>query len=406
MLPKVTTLAWVKKAKPDSLNQVPIYLRITKDRKRVEISLGIKIKLEQWNAKAQKAKGNSIDSRKINNAIDKAKSKIASICEEIERQGEFLTPILVKNKYLGLDVKYETLNQLINYHQQKMKATLKKGTLKNYYTTQRYLNEFVRLKHKSTDVYIKQVNYKFMIDFEDFLREQDGLNNNGLMKHLERLKKLINFAEDLEWIEKNTVKRFKLRFDQVDKGYLTKADLAKLINAEFENDTLEVVKDVFLFACHTGLAYSDLKKLSKNEITLGIDGKKWIYTRRQKTNTSLRIPLLELPLQIIQKYKDHPRVCKTDNLLPVFTNQRMNKYLKQIAEELNIKQALSSHIARHTFATTVTLSNGVPIETVSKLLGHTKLSTTQIYARIVDTKVADDLRCLDSTHKSRKTISR
>ncbi|MFN2261958.1 MAG: site-specific integrase [Psychroflexus sp.] len=155
-----------------------------------------------------------------------------------------------------------------------------------------------------------------------------------------------------------------------------------------------------MFACYTGLAYSDLKKLSDDEINIGIDGNKWIYTRRKKTNSAVRIPLLEIPLEIIQKYKDHPRIKGTNLLLPVFTNQKMNQYLKEIAKILNFNKKLSSHVARHTFATTVTLANGVPIESVSKLLGHTKLSTTQIYARIIDTKLSDDLRKINEITKT------
>lgn len=399
MKSNLVILVWANKSKKNSLNQIPLYLRLTVSGKRAEISLNEKVEIKLWDAKFQKVKGSSNKARSINHTIESAKAKINKLCDEAERAGEFITPTLIKNKFLGKDVKFETLSQLVDYHQTKMKNFLKQGTLKNYYTTKKYLDKFIKSNLKTTDVFIKQVNYKFMIDFEDFLRKQNGLQNNGVMKHLERLKKLMNLAEDLEWINKNPVKRYKLRFDEVDTGFLTETDLKKMIQAEFETQTLNVVRDVFVFACYTGLAYSDLKKLSKEEITIGIDGNKWIHTRRQKTNAVVRIPLLDLPLEIIKAYENHPRVKDSQNLLPVFSNQKMNKYLKEIAKKLSIKQRLSSHIARHTFATTVTLANGVPIESVSKLLGHRKLSTTQIYARIIDTKLSEDLRGITQLSK-------
>ncbi|QSS96281.1 site-specific integrase [Psychroflexus sp. ALD_RP9] len=399
MKPNLVILVWANKSKRNSRNQIPLYLRLTVSGKRAEISLNEKVDIKLWDAKFQKVKGSSNEARSINHTIDTAKAKINALCDEAQRAGEFITPTLIKNKFLGKDIKYETLSQLVDYHQTKMKNFLKPGTLKNYFTTKKYLDKFVETNLKTTDVFIRQVNYKFIIDFEDFLRKQNGLQNNGVMKHLERLKKLMNLAEDLEWIKKNPVKRYKLRFDEVDTGYLSQSDLNKVIQAEFESQTLNVVRDVFVFACYTGLAYSDLKKLSKEEITIGIDGQKWIHTRRQKTNAVVRIPLLDIPLQIIKDFENHPRVKDSDNLLPVFSNQKMNKYLKDIAKKLGIKQRLSSHIARHTFATTVTLANGVPIESVSKLLGHRKLSTTQIYARIIDTKLSEDLRGISQSSK-------
>ena len=212
------------------------------------------------------------------------------------------------------------------------------------------------------------------------------------MKHMERFKKLMRLAEDLDWIEKNPTKRFKLRFDRVDMVYLNKAELEKIKNEELEKPVLTVNRDIFVFACYTGLAYADAKALKKNNLQIGVDGKKWIYTRRSKTNTPVRIPLLKGAERILQKYRTHPKINGTEKLLPVYSNQKTNQYLKEIAKKLKIRKQLSFHTARHTFATTVTLANGVPIETVSKLLGHTKLSTTQIYARVIDSKIASDIR--------------
>ncbi|WP_240032214.1 phage integrase SAM-like domain and Arm DNA-binding domain-containing protein [Psychroflexus aestuariivivens] len=241
-----TILVWANKSKKNSENKAPIYGRLTVNGRRAEISLNEKIDLKLWDAKFHKVKGSTNIARRINLKIDKAISKLNTICEDIIREGELLTPSLAKSKYLGNHIKHETLDQLIEYHQEKMANFLKPGTLKNYYTTRKYLDKYIKEKLKTSDIYIKQVNYKFMIDFEDYLRNQKGLNNNGVMKHLERLKKLMNLAEDLEWIKKNPVKRYKLRFEEVNTDYLTKEELSKLINTEFKKTTLKQVKDVFL----------------------------------------------------------------------------------------------------------------------------------------------------------------
>ena len=159
------------------------------------------------------------------------------------------------------------------------------------------------------------------------------------------------------------------------------------------------MRDIFLFYCYTGLAYADVKKLKRNEIAMGIDGEKWIFTHRQKTETPTRLPLLPPALEILDRYKDHPLCVNTGQMLPVLANQKMNGYLKEIADVCRITKKMTMHIARHTFATTVTLTNGVPIETVSKMLGHRNLKTTQHYAKILDLKVSADMTVLRAKYQ-------
>ena len=204
----------------------------------------------------------------------------------------------------------------------------------------------------------------------------------------------MRLAEDLEWIDKNPTKRFKLYFDQVDVVYLTLSELNRIQQLELKRPGLRLTRDIFVFACFTGLAYADVKNLKQEHIQLGIDGKKWINTRRKKTNTAVRIPLLQEAEFILKKYKGLPKLTDSDKLLPIFSNQKTNQYLKEIAKKIYTKKKLSFHTARHTFATSVTLANGVAIETVSKLLGHHKISTTQIYARVIDTKISTDIDML------------
>ncbi len=214
------------------------------------------------------------------------------------------------------------------------------------------------------------------------------------MKHLERFKKMINLAIKLEWLPTNPFQRFQLKFDKYDRQYLNDRELKLIEETYFNSDKLEKVKDVFIFACYTGLSYIDIKELRSNQIIKGIDGNDWIYTKRAKTDEIVKIPLLPKAQEIIKKYKNKPEVIVTGLLLPVYSNQKINSYLKDIVKMCGIKKHVTFHVARHTFATTVTLSNGVPIETVSKLLGHSKLSTTQIYARVIETKISEDMQNL------------
>jgi site-specific recombinase XerD len=196
------------------------------------------------------------------------------------------------------------------------------------------------------------------------------------------------------WLTKDPFANYKSKVKEVTREFLTELEIQSLMEKEFVSERLELVRDIFVFSCFTGLAYIDVKQLSNDNIVLGIDGDKWINKNRQKTDTNSKIPLLPTAQYILDKYVNHP-VCKNEEkLLPIFSNQKMNAYLKEIATVCGINKELTFHIARHTFATTVTLSNGVPIETVSKMLGHTNLKTTQHYAKILDKKISEDMQIL------------
>jgi site-specific recombinase XerD len=247
------------------------------------------------------------------------------------------------------------------------------------------------------DINIKQINYRFVTDFEQFLRNYSAkvsrktCGNNGTMKHLERFKKMLNLAVKLEWLAKNPFEKFTFHFEKNDRHYLSKRELQLLEETTFNSSSLQKVKDVFVFSCYTGLSYIDIKNLTIHQIVMGIDGSNWIYTKREKTDETVKVPLLPQAQNIMDKYADS---IKDEFIFPVFSNQKVNKYLKEVMLQLKIRKNITFHSARHTFATTVTLSNGVPIETVSKLLGHTKLSTTQIYARVLESKISDDMMLL------------
>lgn len=388
------SISFFARKKKENQELALLCARVTVNGKSLEISLKRTLPLTRWNQSSGKMKGSSMESQQINKKIDEVRTLLYNAYDNLLKQDQVITANRIKERFLGTDQQQHTLAYLLDYHNQNMPSALKYGTLKNYFTTGNYLKDYLKARHHTSDIYLKRIDYEFTLGFESYLRSLPSLQNNGVMKHMERFKKLMRLAEHLNWIEKNPTQRFKLHFDQVDMVYLSKPELEKIKTQEFEKPGLSINRDIFVFSCYTGLAYSDVKALNKKHLQVGVDGKKWIYMRRIKTNTAVRIPLLEEAERILDCYKDHPKIDGIDNLLPVYSNQKTNQYLKEIAEKVKIRKKLSFHTARHTFATTVTLANGVPIETVSKLLGHHKISTTQIYARVIDSKIADDMDTL------------
>lgn len=390
--------------------KLSIYARITVNGKCSELSLKRKIPVNKWDASKSRLKGNTPHIRKINDYLDQVYSKLLDTHKKLLDKDSLITAQKIKASYLGLDEDHKTLNEIIQYHNEKMKGTLKWGTLKNYYTTAEYLNIFLKEKKKTDNFYLKQVNYRFITEFEDFLRHikpkkgQRPCGPNGTMKHLERFKKLLNLAIKLEWLDKNPFRSYTFKFEKNDRQFMTERELQKLETTSFKNESLERVKDMFLFSCYSGLSYIDLKELTINQIVKGMDGKDWIYTKREKTQQSVKIPLLNSAKVILNKYLETEYIDKS-KIFPVISNQKTNKYLKDLMKVIGVRKHITFHSARHTFATTVTLSNGVPIETVSKILGHSKLSTTQIYARVLENKLSSDIDKLDQIIGEKRRIN-
>ncbi|MEO6520858.1 MAG: site-specific integrase [Mucilaginibacter sp.] len=391
---------YLKKQKTTQAGKSPIYARITVNGKRIEISVKRSIEENNWNATKGMAKGSREEIVKLNKYLDQFKAGIIDSYQQLLLQKKFITAELLKEKVTGGDQAEFTLCKLMEYHNSDQGQLLEPGTMKNYYTTQKYIKEFIKERFKTSDKYLSELSYKFITDFEYYLRNrtpekgQKGLNNNGLMKHIERFCKMINLAVRLEWIDRNPFHAYQLKFDKVEREYLTKDELARIEAKKFNIVRLQVVQDLFIFSCYTGLAYSDVFNLTPANLIEKSKNNIWIATNRQKTNEPVRVPLLPKALAIIEKYKGHPQALAEGKVLPTLSNQKLNSYLKEIADTCDITKPLTFHIARHTFATTVTLTNGVPIETVSKLLGHSKLTTTQIYAKVVESKLSDDMEQL------------
>ena len=380
-------------------NQVSVYGRITVNGKRANISLQRKVILSEWDSKKGRAKGNKQETRLLNRYLDQVKNRVYVAYDELIKEKAFICSQSIKARFLGEDNEEYSLLTLIDYHNTQMSESLTYGTLKNYFTTQKYIKLFL-LNKKAQDIYLSQLTFRFLVDFEKFLRcytpedHQKKMENNTVMKHIQRLRKMVTLAYKMEWIDKDPFIKFKPTYIKNEREFLRKDELQDIVEKEFNIERLTLVKDLFIFSCYTGLSYIDVMQLNEDNIALGIDGGRWIVTNRQKTHNKVKIPLLPIAEELIIKYKGHIKTKKTKTLFPNISNQKLNAYLKEIADLSGIKKNLTFHIARHTFATTITLSNGVPIETVSKLLGHSKIATTQIYAKVIERKVSEDMAAL------------
>jgi len=390
----------IRLSKQQKNDQATVFARISVNGRRCEISLKKKVNPQNWDEAKGKARGTKDEIRKLNEHIERVRTLIADGYHELVQQKKNVTVDAVKSLFLGADDNEITLIKLGEYHNTEMKDKLADGTMKNYYTTQKYIAKFLKDKYHRNDISLAELNYKFILDFETFLSKhqpkdhQKPLHNNGIMKHIERLCKMVNMAVTMDWLAKDPFAKYKQHFDKVERFYLTKEELSAIEKKKFTIERLQMVKDLFLFSCYTGLAYIDTMNLTAGNIVKGIDGNDWLFTRRQKTDTDVRIPLLPQAEELIKKYQDHPKAINHGTLFPVISNQKTNAYLKEIADLCNINKAITFHIARHTFATTVTLSNGVPIESVSKMLGHTTIRSTQVYAKVVEQKLSEDMHNL------------
>ena len=383
-------------------NQVPVYAIITVNGKRANISIQRRVNSTDWDAARGIMRGTRQESKLLNKYLDQVRSKIYTAYEDLLSENKMVTAQAIKNRYLGEDKFYRSLQELFEYHNEISRHSISAHTLRHYKVTQGYLQKFLRAKFNLEDFRLIDLNFSFIKDFEFFIKSyqptdhQRKMGHNTAMKHLQRLRKMVTMAYHHEWIPKDPFVRFKSSYVKKRREFLTREELQSIEDFQSSINRLNIVKDIFLFSCYTGLSYIDITKLTMDNIGMDFDGNQWIETERQKTKTALKIPLLNQAKDILKRYQGHPKTVHSKTLLPRYSNQKLNSYLKEIADFCGIKKHLTFHIARHTFATTITLTNGVPIETVSKLLGHTKLATTQIYARVVDKKVKDDMAMLNA----------
>jgi site-specific recombinase XerD len=394
----LTLLFSLRKPKNYQSGEMPVYLRITVDGQRAELAISRKCDPERWDVKTGRATGTKVEARTLNAFLDSIQNKLYESHRQMSDADLTVTAETLKNRFIGKVEKARTLGSLFEDHNTKMESLVgqefEKSTLQRYKTCLMHTKEFMQWQYKISDMPITKINFAFLNDFEYYLRSVRKCGNNSAIKYIKNLGKIIRICLGNGWLTVDPYLNYKPKQKAVHRDVLTKEELQRMLDKNFSIGRLNVVRDIFVFCCYTGLAYVDVHKLKRSELVTGIDGDLWIYTSRQKTDTLSRIPVLPEALSVISTYDQHPQCIAEDSLLPVMSNQKMNAYLKEIADLCGITKLLTFHIARHTFATTITLNNGVPIESVAKMMGHTSIKTTQIYAKVMDHKISSDMQQL------------
>jgi site-specific recombinase XerD len=400
---KMTTSFCLKESKENSKGQIPIFLRVTVNGQRVEISTNKSIAAENWDRSSKRARGNSEEARTINTYLNGLISKADKCFLRLDSIEERITARKIANELSGKGTVHKTLLEAYCQNIEKMKKLegieYAHSTIKRHSSALQCLKDYLKDDLRTDDIRLTELNLKFADGFVTYMKTTKDMEHNTVVRNYKCLRRVINTALMNSWIAVDPFRGFTCNFRETYRGYLTQEEIEAIYNKVLDNQKLERVRDCFIFQIYTGLAHADLLELTTDNIRTGIDGGKWITINRKKTGSRSSIPLLERASLIIFRYKDDPACLVRGRLLPVVSNQKMNDYLKELAKACEINKKLTTHLARHTFATTITLSSGVPIETVSKMLGHTDLKTTQIYSKVVDRKVADDMAHLINQKK-------
>lgn len=386
---------YIRRSRKLSNGKSPIYCRLTLNKKRAEFVVDKSVDEKIWIPSLGRAKGNSLDIFRLNKYLENIVGEINEILRQFELQKITPTPIIVRNEFLGLNKQHKFLVEAYQKHNDDMKALVGKEyapkTLARHKTSLKHLKDFIRSVYKISDIELNKVTYQFLVDYEFWLKTNTTCQHNAVIKYINNLGKILRAAKKRGWIEHDPFELANFKYQEVDKPFLSQAELDKLLSKRFSIPRLEKVRDVFVFCCFTGLAFIDVKELKSGDFTIGSDGTMWIRKKRQKTKNWSSIPVMPAAQKILDKYKDDAECEINGTLLPVPSNQKMNAYLKEIAELTGLNMKLTTHVARHTFATTVTLSNGISMEAVSKMLGHSSLDMTKKYARILDNYIAGEM---------------
>ena len=399
MEPKMNILFVGKKSRTTRHQLLPIYLRVTIQGKRFEVATHQHAKPSEWSASAGRILGKSETVLHSNMELDVVRKRVYDYRDRILIENREFTVDTLREKWFGEDRNKRTLLgvlrlSILDLEKLVAKGVYKKSTLTKYKSTEKHIIEFLQWRNNGCDLLLIDLRSEFAGHFEYYLQAEKGLSINSSGKMIKNLKKVIRDCIEKDWLDKDPFWRYKVKHIDPKVPHLSANELKKIEEKEITIPRLALIRDIFLFSCYTGFAYIDVVHLTNDNIKIGVDGKKWLIKNRQKTDISERVPILLLAEQILSKYAHNSTGSENMKLLPVPSNQKVNAYLKELADICGIKTNLTFHIARHTFATTVTLENGVPIDSVSKMLGHRSIKTTQIYAKVTDKKISQDMKGL------------
>jgi len=372
-----------------------VYLRITVDGTPKELATKRLWDPSRWDSKANRASGTKEDAKALNAYLDILQAKAYAARSRLIETEQIVTAVAIKEILSGVAQRKRMLLKIFEDHNKDIKSLIGKGysegTLERYETVYNFTKQFVKLKYGSDDINIHSVNLEFARSFYMWFRAVRNCSHNTSIKYISNLKKIIIICMDNGWLQYDPWAKFDMTKNEVDPVFLEKHELEAIINKEITIERLANVRDVYIFCCCTGLAFIDVKQLKRSEVKIGIDGELWIDKERQKTNVPSKVPLLPLAKFILERHKDNSDCIANDTLLPVLSNNKYNAYLKELADICGIKKNLTTHTARHTFGTTVTLLHGVPLETVKKMMGHKRIEQTEHYARVLPIKISSDM---------------
>lgn len=386
---------YIRRDKTNKKGEAPVFMRLTINGERADASIKRFIEPHAWNSAKGKANEKSRGGKDLNLYLDAISANILRIQRDLELDKKEVSAQIILNRYLGKEQSdRHTLMEVFRAHNEKCRAlsgiSLAPGTVIRYETSLRLTEAFLRTTYKKEDCYLDEITHQFVEDYDFYLRTVRRCCHNTTTKYLLNFKKIIRIALAKGWMKKDPFAQVHFHFEPVEREFLEKQELKVLLNKEITITRLAQVRDIFCFCCWTGLAFMDVQQLKPEHLVADIHGKIWIRKARQKTKNMCNIPLLDEAQKIINRYRDHP-YCQTHGvLLPVCSNQKMNSYLKELADICGIRKNLSTHCARHTFAT-LTLASGATIDNVAKMLGHANVNMTRRYAKVLDSSIMRDM---------------
>ena len=391
-------LFYIRRDKTNKRGEAPVFMRLTINGERADASIKRFIEPHAWNSAKGKANEKSRGGKDLNLYLDAISANILRIQRDLELDKKEVSAQIILNRYLGKEQSdRHTLMEVFRAHNEKCRAlsgiSLAPGTVIRYETSLRLTEAFLRTTYKKEDCYLDEITHQFVEDYDFYLRTVRRCCHNTTTKYLLNFKKIIRIALAKGWMKKDPFAQVHFHFEPVEREFLEKQELKAMLNKEITITRLAQVRDIFCFCCLTGLAFMDVQQLKPEHLVADIHGKIWIRKARQKTKNMCNIPLLDEAQKIIDRYRDHP-YCQTHGvLLPVCSNQKMNSYLKELADICGIRKNLSTHCARHTFAT-LTLASGATIDNVAKMLGHANVNMTRRYAKVLDSSIMRDMEAV------------
>lgn len=386
------------KSKANSLKQHPLYMKLFFQGKGTRISTGHFINARDWDKKKKKVKGGTDQAYAVNESLNSLRAQITMIVNKLVLDGIPFNIHTIKDRLSGKEHKNITLLQGCDIYINMMKGLpleYAKPTLIKYTNTKLRLSEFMKSKYNRTDLFLYELNLDFIRDFEIFLKQKFTNSQTTCYKHYQRFTRMIRYCQQKGYLQKYPFDDYKIKLPRKEVEFLTIEEINKIENHHFDIERLEIVKDLFIFSCYSGLAFMEVSNLTEDNLYIGNDGEVWLKMVRQKTKKEFKVPLLPKALQIIEKYKDHPLSMRRRKLLPIPSNQRFNGYIQEVGDICGIKKKLHHHLARKSFSVSIALANNVPIESLSRMLGHASVAVTlQAYASITDEKISEDFRNL------------